>query len=164
MVPEITDQVNSTKVSMFLLTWRLLTYTSSNSTKKPHDFKWQSSVRVERTVRSSYFSHMIAVTMNQMPCVHLGPPTCCCYRRQTAGVIQYLGGDRVASRLDSCYPCEGSQWYWHLLCSNCRNALICVQSPHLSHESSLINCWYPRSWRVCWITRTIPFLDDSSLL
>ena len=32
-VPEITDQVNSTAVSMFLLMRRLLTYTSSNSTK-----------------------------------------------------------------------------------------------------------------------------------
>lgn len=43
-----------------------------------HGFKWQPSVLVSRTVWSPFLSHVIAVTLRHVPCVHLGSPICHC--------------------------------------------------------------------------------------
>jgi len=63
--------------------------------KRRHDLKRQPSARVSQTVRYSYPSHVITVTMFQRPSVHLGPTSRCCKTRQYR--TRSIGIDLAAS-------------------------------------------------------------------
>ena len=101
-------------------------YSSSNSTKSPRDFKSQPSARVSKILGFSFINHVMADTMYQWSSVHLGPPTCRCYKGQTAQVSQYPGRELAVSYSHFSYRCvwKGPQQYWHLHRSDCRNTLI----------------------------------------
>jgi hypothetical protein len=87
-----------------------------------HGFKWQHSALVSETVWSPFLSHVIAVTMHHISCVHLGSPFCHCCVNELWGrqyiILTIHAGDSstIAWSMRDLYPNIATEGWVSLCC------------------------------------------------